>query len=280
MRTIEYRFIDKSAWADGPWHHEPDKRQWEVDGLYCLILRNGMLGNLCGYVGLPPDHPAYGLHYDGVTDAEAKARRAAFLEDMKQWRDAGYPQLKKWRARSGRKELPPDEPFPGIGEYLANIEVHGGLTFAGFGNKATPELWQRLRYAAERWRPEAIRHPRGDSARALLEYGKAIDDYEVFVTQTRMTGLYCEMEPGEPEDLWFFGFDCGHAWDIQPGMDAMMEELKMPRFIRDQGLRFTAFGPDTIYRDLAYVEIQVIALALQLAKVQSSAMSQIKLTPC
>src|SRR5262249_14225809 len=64
MRTIEYRTVDKSAWGDGPWQQEPDKRQWaDPDtGLPCLILR-GPVGALCGYVGGPPSHPVYGKDY-------------------------------------------------------------------------------------------------------------------------------------------------------------------------------------------------------------------------
>lgn len=80
MKTIEYRFIDKTEWQDGPWNYEPDKIQWpdEKTGLPCLIRRSSM-GFLCGYVGVPPGHPWYGKGYDevdvnvhgGLTYAEA-----------------------------------------------------------------------------------------------------------------------------------------------------------------------------------------------------------------
>ena len=51
----------------GPWTDEPDKAQW-VDpdtGLDCLVVRNYM-GGLCGYVGVPADHPDFGVEYDDV----------------------------------------------------------------------------------------------------------------------------------------------------------------------------------------------------------------------
>lgn len=51
----------------GPWDDEPDKVQW-VDGatgLDCLAVRN-QLGNWCGYVGVPDDHPLHGKGYGGV----------------------------------------------------------------------------------------------------------------------------------------------------------------------------------------------------------------------
>lgn len=55
-------YLDKSGWSDGAWMTEPDKRQWldPVSGFACLILR-GDFGHLCGYVGVPPTHAAYGL---------------------------------------------------------------------------------------------------------------------------------------------------------------------------------------------------------------------------
>lgn len=52
----------------GPWQDEPDKVQWvdEATGLDCLIVRNPVMGNLCGYVGVPEGHPEFGKGYDDV----------------------------------------------------------------------------------------------------------------------------------------------------------------------------------------------------------------------
>jgi len=61
----EQRFVDKSKWAEGPWQTEPDKVQWDHAGFDCLIVR-GPSGALCGYVGVPPGHPAYEKDYDTV----------------------------------------------------------------------------------------------------------------------------------------------------------------------------------------------------------------------
>ena len=49
----EYTTIDKSTWGPGPWQSEPDKLQWvdKETQFDCLIVRNGEIGNLCGYVG-------------------------------------------------------------------------------------------------------------------------------------------------------------------------------------------------------------------------------------
>jgi hypothetical protein len=55
---------------DGPWVDEPDKIQWvdPATGLDCLVRRNMRNGVLCGYVGVPAEHPAFGLGYDEVQD--------------------------------------------------------------------------------------------------------------------------------------------------------------------------------------------------------------------
>jgi hypothetical protein len=64
VKTMEWTNRDKSEWARGPWDHEPDKMQWqdEATGLPCLIVR-GPAGALCGYVGVGPTHPWFGIGY-------------------------------------------------------------------------------------------------------------------------------------------------------------------------------------------------------------------------
>lgn len=51
----------------GPWDAEPDKAQWvdEATGLDCLVHRNHF-GALCGYVGVPPNHPWHGVDYGAI----------------------------------------------------------------------------------------------------------------------------------------------------------------------------------------------------------------------
>lgn len=145
--TLEYANTDKSAWADGPWMREPDKRQWsdEATGLPCLIVR-GPSGALCGYVGVSKGHPAHGKGYD---DVEA--------------------------------------------------DVHGGLTFAdSCGHGDDPA--------------QGICHIPG---------------------------------PGEPDDVWWLGFDCAHYGDLSPAYDRP--------------------GRGGEYRTLPYVASECASLASQLA---------------
>lgn len=55
-------------------------------------------------------------------------------------------------------------------------------------------------------------------------------------------------EPGRPDDVWWFGFDCAHAWDIAPRYDH-------------------SFEPDSFYRSVSYVEREIADLARQLSEV-------------
>lgn len=47
---------------------ERNRKEFIYHNYQCLILRNGALGNLCGYIALPPDHHLFGQHYDTIED--------------------------------------------------------------------------------------------------------------------------------------------------------------------------------------------------------------------
>ena len=82
----EWKHDDRPAMPAGPWDNEPDKVQWvdEATGLDCLIHR-GPAGALCGYVGVPPEHPLHGKDYEipdievhgGLTYADACQENAS-----------------------------------------------------------------------------------------------------------------------------------------------------------------------------------------------------------
>lgn len=56
-------------------------------------------------------------------------------------------------------------------------------------------------------------------------------------------------EPGHPDNVWWLGFDCGHAFDYQPRWPV----LDMPHLHDGE-----------VYRDLAYVQEECERLAAQL----------------
>ena len=59
--------------------------------------------------------------------------------------------------------------------------------------------------------------------------------------------------PGEPDYVWWIGFDCAHACDLSPYWLATGFNIALPH---------------AAYRDLAYVQREVNRLAEQLAAVQ------------
>jgi hypothetical protein len=156
----EYRgTCDKSTWGEGPWQTEPDKVQWRdaATGFPCLITRNAYGGNLCGYVGVPEQHP-----YHGVSHQQAEG-----------------------------------------------LQAHGGV------NYAAPCMQN------------------ADETRDVCHVP----------------------EPGEGE-VWWFGFDCSHAWDLQPARAARSGALGIPSF------------PDETYKNLEYVRKECAELAAQLKAIK------------
>lgn len=71
VETKEWTF-DRAGWRNrpGPWDNEPDKRQWQDPdtGYACLIVRNRR-GSLCGYVGVPAEHPWHGVGCAAVDES-------------------------------------------------------------------------------------------------------------------------------------------------------------------------------------------------------------------
>lgn len=63
--------------------------------------------------------------------------------------------------------------------------------------------------------------------------------------------------PGEPDDVWWFGFDCAHSGDLCPAMAA-----------RDEFRGWARDGMDT-YKPLTFIESQCASLAKQLAALSS-----------
>lgn len=152
MFPKEETFIDKTGWLDGPWMTEPDRVEWRSatqPSFACLIVRGPVMGQLCGYVGVPPGH--------------------------------------RWH---------------GKGMHEPDVDVHGGLTFAA---------------------------------------GCDEDGHICHVAQ-----------PGEPGEVWWLGFDCGHCFDF----------IYMRPLFRESGL-FELLGNEEQYRDIEYVRAEVERLAAQ-----------------
>jgi hypothetical protein len=70
--------------------------------------------------------------------------------------------------------------------------------------------------------------------------------------------LVCHVpRPGEPDNVWWFGFDCMHGHDYVPAtMHAFAPVFDMPSVSRRHGLT---------YRDVPFVRAHINLLAMQLA---------------
>lgn len=208
----EYTTVDKSDWMRGEWDSEPDKVQGidDATGLDTLIVR-GPSGALCGYIGVPEDHPYFGVEYGGCTQSP---------KCEESWCDH-------------RPE--------------SRIEVHGGLTFSGFCHDATRENWEQWRTNMQGRRDEAVKYPRGDSARAFQTKGHLMDDYEAWAQHQTATAICHLPSEGRPDRVWWLGFDCAHSGDVSPSYD------------RGDGYN--------TYKDRHYVAREIASLAKQLAAI-------------
>lgn len=133
----------------GPWMTEPDRVEFEYQGMRCLMVRNPQLFNWCGYVGVEKQFPIYGKEY----------------------------------------------------EELGDIDVHGGLTFS-----------------------------------------------------SPCSGPICHITDN-PDNLYWFGFDCAHWNDAVPGIDFALMTIERPLLSNHD---------KKSYRELDYVKAETMKLAEQL----------------
>lgn len=78
-------------------------------------------------------------------------------------------------------------------------------------------------------------------------------------------------EPGEPDDVWWLGFDCGHNFDYKPNISLNRFGMFgfMSSFLQDVDAYFAELPEgieENVYRDVAYVRDQNAHLAQQLAE--------------
>lgn len=80
-------------------------------------------------------------------------------------------------------------------------------------------------------------------------------------------GHVCHVpEPGRSGDVWWFGFDCSHAWDLLPGMRA--REMKMGMEDPHMAEVFERLQENQHYWTAPEVIAEVERLAVQLAGVK------------
>lgn len=139
--------------------------------------------------------------------------------DRAEWEHAGFPCLAvrgpefsgHW---CGYVAVPPGHPLHGKSYDDADVEVHGGLTYAN-----------------------------------------------------ACQGHVCHVpKQGEPDDVWWFGFDCAHSGDFSPAYESRYSRKGQEAYDHDEALRLHAvtWSAADVYRTLDYVKEQANALAVQL----------------
>jgi hypothetical protein len=120
----------------------------------------------------------------------------------------------------------------------------------------------------------AVRHPRSGNwcgyvgvAEGHPLFGKDYDDADLEVHggitfaeacrpgSDESTGICHTPAPGEPDHVWWLGFDCAHAWDHSP------DDVRRSA----EGYPWNLLS-DSHYRTLAYVQNECRSLAQQLAQ--------------
>lgn len=88
--------------------------------------------------------------------------------------------------------------------------------------------------------------------------------------------LVCHVPaPGESDNVWWFGFDCGHAWDVSPEMDAQLRRHGSGPYSEAMAaLDAQYLTKSTTYKTLAYVQAEVESLARQLAAIGTGALTE------
>lgn len=157
------------------------------------------------------------IRYDNVIDKSSWGEGPWQDEpDKLQWQDptTGLPCLivrGPTGALCGYVGVSPGHPLFGTGyDHVGDVEVHGGLTFAGPCSEGA------------------------DESRGI-----------------------CHRAGPDEDSVWWFGFDCAHAWDLTP--------MRHPELVATGYYERFPKAVDEVYRGLDYVKAEVTNLATQLA---------------
>ena len=135
--------------------------------------------------------------------------------------------------------LRPNHPAAGKDYDELNVDVHGGLTYAAYCHPLAQDEWIRYRIMREKWVTESLIYPEGDAARRLREDRKA--DTSTFVGFMEWVRVWELCHDDCPHGLWWLGFDCGHAWDLVPGMMKHQMKYEILHPLHHTGLRYRNF---------------------------------------
>lgn len=113
--------------TDRPWENEPDSLTFEAEGLPCA-MRRGVYGVWCGYVGVGPEHPLFGLPYNHPLKLPP-----GWFAARKPFPGSGSIDI-MLHALGGK-------PLEESCQISLALEVHGGVSFAGVPEGASDAHW-------------------------------------------------------------------------------------------------------------------------------------------
>lgn len=147
----------------------------------------------------------------------------------------------------------PGHPLHGADYDACDLDIHGGLTFAHGCGEISREKWEKWRERTMARADEAKKYPIGDAARDLKEWAAALNDYDTWATRAASRYICHVAAPGEPDPVWWLGFDCAHSGDLSPSYSG----------------RYGSNSGET-YKPISYVEMECRSLARQIAALSPS----------
>lgn len=143
--------------------------------------------------------------------------------------------------------VPPGHSLHGTSYDGVDVNVHGGLTFAeGCHDLSEAERAKGLAHVAAA-KVAAATHPSGDSAQWLRDWLPVLHDHAAWTKRQESVAICHVAQPGRPDHVYWFGFDCAHYRDVCPVLQ-----------------RYSERDFDSDYRNVAYVVDEVRSLARQL----------------
>lgn len=153
-----------------------------------------------------------------------------------------------------------------------DVSVHGGLTFSDVCADTSRAAWRRARAMKQKMVLEAARFPKGDAARWLTRWRGCWRSYAEWRARAHAITICHVAEPGEPDCVWWLGFDMAHLGDLMPGVKALLDSMP---WRAGKGLAYPG-GPEEVYRDVAYVKAQCAGLAKQLSRIKVTVLPKLE----
>ena len=132
-QIYEEQIFDREGKNAGVWNDEPDKVIWKhASGYTCHIRRVEHSGHLCGYVGIPKEHPFFDKDYTSnvqLTDEQ--------FEEWKNSSTEGIGIMSMLSIAMAREEIEESKRV----EVEALLRAHGGITFSAKIEDCDKDLW-------------------------------------------------------------------------------------------------------------------------------------------